>query len=169
MTVAVVGAAESDLGVTGLSSLALQTQSVTRALTDAGLRLSDVDGLATTGLARFSTAQLAAELGLRPAWTDSTAAGGASFEMYVPRAVQAIEAGQASTVVNESTMPVPAASVQPRRSVRPQKVQTARGWCWPCPQAAHVCTSSRRLRAAANHSSTGLTGRPPAARWRGWT
>jgi len=99
VTVAVVGAAESDLGVTGLSSLALQTQAVTRALTDSGLRLSDVDGLATTGLARFSTAQLAAELGLRPAWTDSTAGGGASFEMYVPRAAQAIEAGQCSTVV----------------------------------------------------------------------
>lgn len=99
MTVAVVGAAESDLGVTGLSALTLQTQAVTRALADAGLRLSDVDGLATSGLARFSTAQLAAELGLRPAWTDSTFAGGAGFEMYVARAVQAIEAGQCSTVV----------------------------------------------------------------------
>src|SRR5918993_3188720 len=50
VTVALVGAAESDLGVTGLSSIALQTQAVTRALTDAGLPLSDVDGLATTGL-----------------------------------------------------------------------------------------------------------------------
>ena len=99
MTVAVVGAAESDLGVTGRSALALQTQAVTRALADAGLRLSDVDGLATSGLARFSAAQLAAELGLRPAWTDSTFAGGAAFEMYVARAVQAIEAGQCSTVV----------------------------------------------------------------------
>lgn len=99
MTVAVVGAAESDLGVTGLSALTLQTQAVTRALADAGLRLSDVDGLATSGLARFSTAQLAAELGLRPAWTDSTFAGGAGSEMYVARAVQAIDAGQCSTVV----------------------------------------------------------------------
>jgi acetyl-CoA acetyltransferase len=99
VTVAVVGAAESDLGVTGLSALTLQTQAVTRALADAGLRLSDVDGLATSGLARFSTAQLAAELGLRPAWTDSTFGGGAGSEMYVARAAQAIEAGQCSTVV----------------------------------------------------------------------
>lgn len=99
MTVAIVGAAESDLGVTGLSALTLQVQAVTRALADAGLGLSDVDGVATSGLARFSAAQLAAELGLRPAWTDSTFAGGAAFEMYVARAAQAIEAGQCGTVV----------------------------------------------------------------------
>ena len=97
--VAIVGAAESDLGVTGSSVLALNAQAVTRALADAGLALGDVDGLATAGVARFSAAQLAEYLGLRPAWTDSTFAGGAAFEMYVARAVQAIEAGQCSTVV----------------------------------------------------------------------
>ena len=72
MTVAIAGAAESDLGVTGLSILGLQTQAVTRALADAGLSLSDVDGIATTGVSRFSATQLADHLGLTPAWTDST-------------------------------------------------------------------------------------------------
>jgi acetyl-CoA acetyltransferase len=97
--VAIVGAAESDLGVTGRSILGLQTQAVTRALADAGLALSDVDGLATSGVARFSTGQLAEYLGLRPSWADSTFAGGSAYEMYVARAAQAIEAGQCSTVV----------------------------------------------------------------------
>ena len=99
MTVAIVGAAECDLGVTDLSILGLQTQAVTRALADAGLSLSDVDGIATTGVARFSATQLADYLGLKPTWTDSTFAGGSAFEMFVARAAQAIEAGQCETVV----------------------------------------------------------------------
>jgi acetyl-CoA acetyltransferase len=99
MSVSIVGAAESDLGVTGKSILTLQAQAITRALDDAGLSLRDVDGLATTGVARFSTVQLAEYLGLEPTWNDSTFAGGSAYEMMVARAAQAIEAGQASTVV----------------------------------------------------------------------
>jgi acetyl-CoA acetyltransferase len=97
--VAIVGAAECDLGVTDQTILGLQTQAVTRALADAGLSLRDVDGLATSGISRFSATQLAENLGLEPRWTDSTFAGGSAYEMYVARAVQAIDAGQAETVV----------------------------------------------------------------------
>lgn len=99
MTVCIVGAAECDLGVTGKSILTLQTQAITRALADAGLSLRDVDGLATTGVARFSTVELADYLGLEPTWSDSTFAGGSAYELMVARATQAIEAGQAHTVV----------------------------------------------------------------------
>jgi acetyl-CoA acetyltransferase len=99
MTVAIVGAAECDLGHTGLPVPTLLAQAVTRALADAGLRLSDVDGLATTGWGRFPAAHLADLLGLRPSWSDSTVAGGAVFEMYVARAAQAIEAGQCRVAV----------------------------------------------------------------------
>lgn len=95
----IVGASECDLGDTGLSVLHLQTQAVTRALADAGLSLGDVDGLACTSVARFSATQLADYLGIEPVWTDSTFAGGAAFEMFVARAAQAIEAGQAEVVV----------------------------------------------------------------------
>jgi len=97
--VAIVGAAESDLGVTNKSILGLQAQAITRALEDAGLGLQDVDGLATSGVSRFSATQVADYLGLQPAWTDSTFAGGSAYEMYVARAAQAIAAGQASVVV----------------------------------------------------------------------
>jgi acetyl-CoA acetyltransferase len=96
---AIAGAAESDLGITGRSVLGLQTQAITRALADAGLTVADVDGLATTGVSRFSTTQLAEYLGIQLSWVDSTFAGGSAFEMFVARAAQAIAAGQASVVV----------------------------------------------------------------------
>ena len=99
MRTAIVGAAESDLGVTGRSILGLQTQAITRALADAGLGLADIDGIATAGAGRFSTTQVADYLGLRPTWTDSTFAGGSAFEMYVARAAQALEAAQCTTAL----------------------------------------------------------------------
>ncbi|WP_240181792.1 acetyl-CoA acetyltransferase [Nocardioides sp. 616] len=97
--VAIAGAAECDLGVTNLSILTLQAQAVTRALADAGLTLADVDGIATNGISRFSATHLADYLGVVPTWTDSTFAGGSAFEMYLARATQAIQAGQAEVVV----------------------------------------------------------------------
>jgi acetyl-CoA acetyltransferase len=97
--VAIVGAAECDLGVTGLPVLTLQAQAVTRALADAGLGLGDVDGLATNGVGRFPVAQVADSLALDLSWSESSFAGGAVFEMYAARATQAIESGQCQTVV----------------------------------------------------------------------
>ena len=38
-------------------------------------------------------------LGIRPTWTDSSSAGGSSFEIYVHHAVAAINAGLCNTVV----------------------------------------------------------------------
>jgi len=97
--VAIVGVAESDLGVTGASILHLQTQAILAALDDAGLALRDVDGLCTNGLSRFSTTQLAEYLGITPVWTDSTFAGGASYEIFVGRAAEAIRAGRCETAL----------------------------------------------------------------------
>ncbi len=77
----------------------MQTQAITRALADAGLTLADVDGFGTTGVARFSTTQVADYLGIRPTWVDSTFAGGSAAEMMVARGSQAIAAGQANVVV----------------------------------------------------------------------
>jgi len=98
-SVAVVGAAECDLGVTNASVLELQTQAVTRALADAGLSLRDVDGFATNNVSRFSTTTMSDYFGIRPTWVDSSFVGGSAFESYVARGVQAIEAGQANVVV----------------------------------------------------------------------
>ncbi len=96
---ALVGAAESDLGETGRTVLELQVQAISRALADAGLDLSEVDGIATNGVGRFSSTSISDVLGLRPRWAESSFLGGSSFESYVARAAHAIDAGQAETVV----------------------------------------------------------------------
>ncbi len=95
----IVGAAECDLGVTNKSIFELQAQAVTRALVDAGLTIKDVDGIATNAISRFSATSLADYLGITPKFTDSTFAGGSSFEIYVAHAYQAIASGQCNVVV----------------------------------------------------------------------
>lgn len=98
-TPVIVGAAECDLGVTNKSILELQAQAVSRALADAGLKISDVDGIATNAISRFSATSLADYLGIEPKFTDSSFAGGSSFEMYVARAYHAVASGQCNVVV----------------------------------------------------------------------
>jgi acetyl-CoA acetyltransferase len=99
---AIVGVAESDLGETNKTMLQLHTQAILGALDDAGLKLADVDGIATTGLSRFAVSQLAEYLGLQPRWMDGTFAGGASFEIFAADAARAIRAGLCDVVVVSS-------------------------------------------------------------------
>ncbi|MEY2399097.1 MAG: hypothetical protein QOJ00_2271, partial [Actinomycetota bacterium] len=77
----------------------LQTEVVKDALDDAGLSLSDVDGFATVGVGGFPATEMCEYLGIRPTWTDSSSAGGSSFEIYVHHAAAAIRAGLCGTVV----------------------------------------------------------------------
>ncbi|HVL80563.1 MAG TPA: acetyl-CoA acetyltransferase [Actinomycetota bacterium] len=93
MTACIVGVAESDLGVTGRTALDLLAQASKAALDDAGLAFPDVDGLFTAGVGRFPATLAAEYLGIYPTWTDSTMAGGSSFEIFVSHAAAAIEAG----------------------------------------------------------------------------
>jgi acetyl-CoA acetyltransferase len=96
--IAVVGAAESDqYGVVpGLSQLGLCANAALRALTDAGLGVEDVDGIATAGA---SPVQLAHYLGVKPDWIDGTGVGGCSFLLHVRHAAAAISAGLCHTVL----------------------------------------------------------------------
>ncbi len=96
--VAVVGAAETTkLGlIPELSAIGLHADAALNALADAGLRPSDIDGLATAG--EYPPA-LAAYLGLAPKWIDGTTVGGCSFMLHVHHAAAAIEAGYCSTVL----------------------------------------------------------------------
>jgi acetyl-CoA acetyltransferase len=96
---AIVGVAESDLGVTGRSPLELQAQAAVRAIEDAGLSMSQIDGVATVGIPRFPAIQAAEYLGLRPTWSESTFTGGSSFEVMTARAAQAVISGAASVVL----------------------------------------------------------------------
>jgi acetyl-CoA acetyltransferase len=101
-SVAIVGAAESDLGAVAalMSPIDLMAQGVHRALEDAGLGLADVDGVfCACTQARTSAMSLVEYLGLPDAYTDSTIVGGSSFEIHVAHAHAALEAGLCKVAV----------------------------------------------------------------------
>ncbi len=92
---AIVGVAESDLGITpGKTVLQLQAQAAKAALDEAGLNIADVEALFTAGNWSWSPPMLLAEyLGIQPKYTDGTNVGGSSFEFHVGHAVAGIQAG----------------------------------------------------------------------------
>lgn len=93
---AIVGVAESDLGEVGpgVTALDLAEQAAGRALDDAGLTISDVDGLLShSAFFPMPTVVLGERLGIRPRYSDSTATGGSSFLAHLRHATAAIEAG----------------------------------------------------------------------------
>jgi acetyl-CoA acetyltransferase len=95
-SVAVVGVAESDLGqvAQNTSPIDLMAQASIRALDDAGLKLSDVDGLFTAATqVRFATMQLAEYLRIQPKYFDGTIIGGSAFMAHLAHAQAAIEHG----------------------------------------------------------------------------
>lgn len=98
--VAVVGAALSDGGrVDEATPYALHAQAARRALADSGLDRSAIDGLASAGLGTLAPVEVAEYLGLRPRWVDSTAVGGATWEVMAAHAADAIAAGHADVVL----------------------------------------------------------------------
>jgi acetyl-CoA acetyltransferase len=101
-SVAIVGAAESDIGAVAalMSPIDLMAQGIHRALADAGLNLRDVDGVfCACTQARTSAMSLVEYLGLPEAYTDSTIVGGSSFEIHVAHAHAALEAGLCNVAV----------------------------------------------------------------------
>lgn len=97
---AVVGVALSDCGrVDDATPYALHAQAARRALADAGLDRSQVDGFASAGLGTLAPVEVADYLGLRPTWVDSTSVGGATWEVMAAHAADAIAAGHANAVL----------------------------------------------------------------------
>ncbi len=96
---AIVGAAETnEVGkLPNYSVLGLHSEAAVNAVTDAGLSLKDIDGIATAS--SIGPVQVAHALGITPRWMDGTAVGGTSFLLHVRHAAAAIAAGQASTVL----------------------------------------------------------------------
>src|SRR5437763_9517669 len=68
----------------------LHAEAARNALRNAGLQLSDVDGLFTAGV---STLEVGEYLGIQPRYTDTTSVGGSSFVIHVGHAVTAIASG----------------------------------------------------------------------------
>jgi acetyl-CoA acetyltransferase len=94
--IAVVGAAESDLGEVGplFSEQDLIGQAASRALADAGIDKSEVDGLFCASSVQPAPTLNAAEyLGIRPRYSDGSNIGGSSVISHLLYAAAAIEAG----------------------------------------------------------------------------
>ncbi|MDH3287232.1 MAG: thiolase [Betaproteobacteria bacterium] len=95
-SVAVVGAAESDLGQVAphTSPVDLMAQATMRALEDCGLKLSDIDGVFSAATqVRTAPMTLAEYLRIKPRFFDGTIIGGSSFMTHVAHAQAAIEHG----------------------------------------------------------------------------
>jgi acetyl-CoA acetyltransferase len=97
-SIAIVGAAETtEMGrITDLSQIGLHADAALNALKDAGLKPSDIDGVATAGETPVTIAHY---LGIAPKWVDGTAVGGCSFMIHVRHAAAAIESGLCKTVL----------------------------------------------------------------------
>ena len=97
-SVAVVGAAETTkMGrIPDQSVIGLHADAALNALADAGLKPSDIDGVATAGL---SPVELAHYLGITPTYADGTSVGGCSFMLHVRHAAAAINEGLAKTIL----------------------------------------------------------------------
>jgi len=101
-SVAVVGAAESDLGQVApyTSVVDLMAQATMRALDDCGLKLSDVDALlSATTQSRNPAMALAEYLRIKPRYFDGTHIGGSSFMSHVAHAQAAIQQGVCEVAV----------------------------------------------------------------------
>ncbi|MET7346410.1 acetyl-CoA acetyltransferase [Streptomyces mirabilis] len=97
---AVVGVSLSDCGrVDDATPYALHAQAARRALADAGMDRSLVDGFASASLGTLPPVEVAEYLGLRPTWVDSTAVGGSTWEVMAAHAADAIAAGHAEAVL----------------------------------------------------------------------
>jgi acetyl-CoA acetyltransferase len=98
--VAIAGVALSDCGrVDARSPFELHHQAASRALADAGLEKSEVDGFASCGTGLLAPVELAEYLGLRPTWVDGTGVGGSTWEFMVEHATAAIAERHAEVVV----------------------------------------------------------------------
>lgn len=99
----IVGVADLELlegkTLTPMSPLQMQAEASLRALREAKIDMSAVDGLLSTGMwgipgvGQLPTVTLSEYLGIRPRFVDSTNLGGSAFESHVGHAAMAIEKG----------------------------------------------------------------------------
>jgi acetyl-CoA acetyltransferase len=146
---AIVGVADaaSPTGELDLHGRALEAAMVKEALDDAGLELSDVDGVCHAE----SSMAVAEYLGVHPRFTESTMTGGSSFEVHVEHAAAAIAAGLCEVVVGVYAATPRSDRTQGRPSRRrlPAGPNPAAEWEWPfglrMPMGPYAMAASRHM------------------------
>ncbi|MBS7779540.1 thiolase [Acidovorax sp. CCYZU-2555] len=98
---AIAGVATFGCGETpGFTDMELLAQAAHRAVADAGLRMSDIDGLCTASASSTMWPMPVIEyLGLRPRYIDGTMLGGSSFIAHLLPAMMALQSGQCNAVL----------------------------------------------------------------------
>ncbi|HSV58573.1 MAG TPA: thiolase [Variovorax sp.] len=98
---AIVGAATFGCGeAPGYTDMELLAVSARAAVADAGLKMSDIDGLCTASASATMWAMPVVEyLGIRPSYIDGTMIGGSSFIAHVLPAMHALQSGQCNAVL----------------------------------------------------------------------
>jgi acetyl-CoA acetyltransferase len=146
---ALVGVADavSPTGELDLHGRALEVAMVREALADAGLELSDVDGVCH----HVSSVAFAEYLGIHPTFTDSTSTGGSAFQVHVEHAAAAIAAGVCEVVVGVyagTPRGDRRRGVPPRRR-GPDAADAMAEWEWPygmrMPMGPYALAASRHM------------------------
>ncbi|HYP86000.1 thiolase [Variovorax sp.] len=98
---AIVGAATFGCGeAPGYTDMELLAASARAAVADAGLRMSDIDGLCTASASATMWSMPVVEyLGLRPSYIDGTMIGGSSFIAHLLPSMRALQSGQCNAVL----------------------------------------------------------------------
>src|SRR5690606_27741434 len=97
----IAGVGRDGIGfATGFSEMEILVQAAHRAVTDAGLTVQDIDGIATASVSATIWAMPVIEhRGIRPTFIASTMLGGSSFVAHLLPAIHALESGQCNAVL----------------------------------------------------------------------
>jgi acetyl-CoA acetyltransferase len=143
---AIAGAAlTNELGlIPDKPAIMLHAESAMNALEDAGLSLSDVDGICTAGFAPYEIAEY---MGFVPRFTDGTAVGGSSFVIHVGHAAMAIATGKAEVVLITHGESGRSRVGAPGRTNPPDSLrgQFEAPWGLPQPVGAYAMAASRHM------------------------
>ena len=126
---AIVGVATFGCGeAPGFSEMELLARSAHAAVADAGLKMSDIDGLCTASVGSTMWSMPVVEyLGIRPTFIDSTMVGGSSFIAHLLPAMHALQSGQCNAVL------VCYGSTQRTSTFGRREIAQARRWMDPQP------------------------------------
>ena len=129
---AIAGVATFGCGETpGFTDMELLARAARAAVLDAGLKMSDIDGICTASASATMWAMPVVEyLGLRPRYIDSTMLGGSSFIAHLLPAMHALQSGQCNAVL------VCYGSAQRSAQFGRREIGAARRWMDPQPYEA---------------------------------
>jgi acetyl-CoA acetyltransferase len=126
---AIVGVATFGCGeAKGFSEMEVLARSAQAAVADAGLKMSDIDGLCTASVGSTMWPMPVVEyLGLKPTFIDGTMVGGSSFIAHLLPAMHALQSGQCNAVL------VCYGSTQRTATFGRREIAQARRWMDPQP------------------------------------